>query len=65
MTTQTIETVKLRNGITVLAKNDKRFGMHAVKYQNLTQATKAQIKLQHSGIDCTVCQMNNFYIRIK
>ncbi len=52
MTTQ-IQTVKLRNGVTVLAKADK-YGINAVGYTNIKQANARQIKLTLEGIDCSV-----------
>ena len=66
MTTQ-IQTVKLRNGVTVLAKADK-YGINAVGYTNLKQANARQIKLTLEGIDCSVYRTpTNFsvtYIKI-
>ena len=53
MTTQNLLTVKLRNGAIVYAKKSK-FGINAVSYCNLTQASNAQIKLKDQGIDCSI-----------
>ena len=48
-----IATTKLRNGVTVLAKVDK-YGVNAVTYSNLKQASQRQAKLYNEGIDCSL-----------
>jgi hypothetical protein len=48
-----ITTTKLRNGVTVLAKVDK-YGLNAVGYSNLKQASERQAKLSVQGIDCSI-----------
>jgi len=65
MTTATIETFKLRNGVLVLAKNCKRNGIVPVTYTNNTQATKCKLKLQEQGIDCHVSCGYPIFIVIK
>ena len=66
MTTQ-ILTFKLRNGVTVFAKNDK-YGINPVGYCNLKQANARQIKLQEMGVDCfvyrTPCNQSVTFIAI-
>lgn len=53
MTTSTTLTVKLRNGLTVLAKETK-YGINAVTYVNSTQAETKALFLTAQGINCHV-----------
>lgn len=64
--TQTaILTTQLRDKTTVLAKNDKRFGINAVTYSNVTQAAKKRDTLKEQGIDCFIWGNSPFYIVIR
>lgn len=66
-TTKQIEviTTQLRNKVSVLAKNDKRFGICAYTYSNLTQANKMVEKLKAQGVESFVTCGYPFYIRLK
>ena len=52
-TTNKILTVKLRNGLTVLAKKTK-FGINEVTFANNTQANIKQLLIEATGIKCYV-----------
>lgn len=54
---QTIETVKLRNRRTVLAKTCQ-FGTHPVRYQSNKQAAAKVQQLQAQGINAYFCDLD-------
>lgn len=60
-----IQTEKLRNGFTVLAKNTK-YGLSAYTYSNRTQAEIKQVLLLASGIQSHIRQFSGgpFFIVI-
>lgn len=60
-----IITTQLRNKTVVLAKNDKRFGINAVTYSNVTQAAKKRDTLKEQGIDCFIYGNSPFFIVIR
>ncbi len=65
MTTTNILTVKIDRGRVVLAKKTQ-FGIHAVSYVNMKQATKKVEELRSLGIDCFTSEFSRIkYIFIK
>lgn len=65
MTTTNILTVKIDRGRVVLAKKTQ-FGINAVSYQNMKQATKKVEELRSLGIDCFTSEFSRIkYIFIK
>ena len=69
MTTATkkieILTTQLRNKQTVLAKNDKRYGICAYSYCNIAQANKMVNKLKEQGVKAFVRCGYPFYIGLE
>jgi hypothetical protein len=60
-----IITTQLRNKSLVLAKNDKRYGICAYSYCNLTQANKMVDKLKQQGVKAFVRCGYPFYIGLE
>lgn len=62
-----IEVAKLNNGLTVLAKTDKKFGLSAKTFANRAQAHKAKEAVMKEGIDliCHVTYSRPFYVVIR
>lgn len=59
-----MKTVKLNNGVIVLAKETK-YGLNAIGYANRTQANRKSFILRSKGIDCDVVNWGcPFFIRI-
>lgn len=61
-----IETVKLNNGVEVLAKSTKQFGTNAVTYANRTQAEKKAAQLNElGGLKAEVVQPGRvFFVKV-
>lgn len=58
-------TTKLRNGLEVIAKADKKYGTYAVTYCNRTQANNRIAKLAADGVETYIWQSGPcFYIAL-
>ena len=65
MTNLNITTTKLNNGLTVLAKETKKYGNQAVSYCNFLQAETKQMILLAQGIESYIWGTSAKYIVIK
>lgn len=54
MQNSNINTIKLRNGITVYAEINKKFGLCAKTYSNYTQAVQKELTLTAMGVNCSI-----------
>jgi hypothetical protein len=60
----TMTTKKLNDGCNVLAVQDKKYGLCAKTFANLTQARNAAEKLRAEGVACEVIGRRPFYVCI-